>query len=69
MPNKTAHETNQQVLHEIERAIGDIQFGSVEITLHEGRVTQIERREKVRLTTEHKPVRLDLYGRTAAKKS
>lgn len=69
MPNKTAHETNQQVLNEIERAIGDIQFGSVEITLHEGRVTQIERREKVRLDVAHKPVRLDLYGRAAARKS
>lgn len=53
MPNKTAHETNQQVLNEIERAINDIQFGSVEITLHEGRVTQIERREKIRLAAAH----------------
>lgn len=53
MPNKSAHETTRQVLHEIERAIGEIQFGSVEITLHEGRVTQIERREKVRLAAVH----------------
>ncbi len=36
-------------LREIERALGEIQFGSLEITLHEGRVTQIERRERTRL--------------------
>ncbi|MFA6970710.1 MAG: YezD family protein [Gallionella sp.] len=52
MPNKTTHETTQQALHEIERAIREIPFGSIEITLHEGRVTQIERREKVRLTAD-----------------
>ena len=44
-------ETNTQtaeVIHEILRAIQQLRFGSVEITVHEGRVTQIERREKVR---------------------
>lgn len=52
MTNKTTPEMTRQVLHEIERAIREIQFGSIEITLHEGRVTQIERREKVRLTAD-----------------
>ncbi len=71
MPNKSAHETTRQVLHEIERAIGEIQFGSVEITLHDGRVTQIERREKVRLDVARKPVRLASYAHssTVEKKS
>lgn len=49
MPSHTAQETIQQVLREIEHALGEIQFGSLEITLHEGRVTQIERRERTRL--------------------
>lgn len=48
MPSHTAQETIQQALREIERALGEIQFGSLEITLHEGRVTQIERRERTR---------------------
>jgi hypothetical protein len=34
---------------EILRAIAGIQYGSVEITIHEGRVVQIECREKIRL--------------------
>ena len=40
----------QKILEEIQRAIENIRFGSIEITVHEGRVTQIERREKLRLT-------------------
>ena len=34
---------------EILRAIANIEFGSVEVTIHEGRVVQIECREKIRL--------------------
>lgn len=43
-------DTNQtaEVIHEILRAIQELRFGSIEITVHEGRVTQIERREKIR---------------------
>jgi hypothetical protein len=37
-----------EVIAEIQRAIEQLRFGSVEITVHEGRVTQIEKREKVR---------------------
>ena len=39
----------QKILDEIQRAIENLRFGSIEITVHEGRVTQIERREKLRL--------------------
>ena len=49
-------ETDSAVLHAVERAIALVQqqtgYGSIEITVHDGRVTQIERREKVRF--EHK---------------
>ena len=34
---------------QIAGAIGSMRFGSVEITVHDGRIVQIERREKVRL--------------------
>ncbi|HZV61909.1 MAG TPA: YezD family protein [Methylophilaceae bacterium] len=37
-----------EVIEEILRAIEQVRFGSIEITVHEGRVTQIERREKIR---------------------
>jgi len=43
---------NNDVSHEILRAVEELKngsgFGSVEIVLHEGRVTQIEKREKLR---------------------
>jgi len=35
---------------EVIRAIRAIRFGSIEITVHDARVVQIERREKVRVT-------------------
>lgn len=34
---------------EILRAIASIDYGSVEVTIHDGRVVQIECREKIRL--------------------
>ncbi len=46
--------TNRDVSQEILRAVEELKqgsgFGSVEIVLHEGRVTQIEKREKLRFT-------------------
>lgn len=45
--------TTQNVLDEIVRAVQELKngsgFGSIEIVIHEGRVTQIEKREKLRL--------------------
>jgi hypothetical protein len=38
-------DAEQQIL----RAIAGIDYGSVEITIHDGRVVQIECREKIRL--------------------
>ena len=42
--NPVTNEVTQEIL----RAIEQLRFGSIEITVHDGRVTQIERREKVR---------------------
>lgn len=43
---------DSSVLESVELAIAAVQkntgYGSIEITVHDGRVTQIERREKVR---------------------
>ena len=37
------------ILHEIHSALCGLKFGSVEITVHNGQVVQIERKEKFRL--------------------
>ncbi|MDR5170642.1 YezD family protein [Methylobacillus flagellatus] len=50
--------TSNEVIQEILRSIDLLRFGSIEITVHDGRVTQIERREKVRFnndTPKNKP--------------
>ena len=50
---QTAVSPEQEELRRIERevlrSLREIRFGSVEIVIHDGRVVQIERREKVRL--------------------
>jgi hypothetical protein len=38
----------EPVIAEILRSIRNVRFGSVEITIHDSRVVQIERKEKVR---------------------
>lgn len=49
-------EIDDEILQAVSRALCLVKqqtgYGSVEITVHDGRVTQIERREKVRI--EHK---------------
>ena len=39
----------EQALKAVRRALEDLKFGSVEVAVHEGKVVQIERKEKVRL--------------------
>lgn len=40
---------NSELVERILAAIDSLRYGSVEITVHDGRVVQIERKEKVRL--------------------
>lgn len=48
------HETNrelkvdEEVLAEIKRQLAQIQYGSLEISVHNGQIVQLERREKKR---------------------
>ena len=37
-----------EVLDALTRLVRELRFGSIEIEVHEGRITQIERREKLR---------------------
>lgn len=46
-----------EVIQEIVSAIEALRYGSVEITVHEGRVTQIEKREKVRFGQENSVIK------------
>jgi hypothetical protein len=48
MPLDTASPIEQTIL----RALKDLRFGSVEITVHDSKIVQIERREKVRVELE-----------------
>lgn len=41
---------NGNVIEAIKRALGNLKFGSIEITVHDGKIVQIERKEKVRLS-------------------
>jgi len=54
MSFQIASKINSDVSQDILRAVEEIKqgsgFGSIEIVLHEGRVTQIEKREKLRFT-------------------
>lgn len=50
MSIETLSEQNNSLVKALLSAINSLRFGSVEITVHEGRVTQIEKREKVRFT-------------------
>lgn len=45
---KTAPQ-DRQALDSVFHALAGLRFGSVEIVVHEGKITQIERKEKFRL--------------------
>jgi hypothetical protein len=38
----------EEVIGTLARLVREVRFGSIEIVVHEGRITQIERRERVR---------------------
>jgi hypothetical protein len=39
------------LLRELRQALRSIRYGSIELVIHDGRVVQLERREKVRFDT------------------
>ena len=48
-PVRSQAEERVEALRKIEDILETLRFGSVEIVVHEGRVVQIERREKLRV--------------------
>lgn len=51
--NTAARDVRQEILRAVDELKNGSGFGSVEIVLHEGRVTQIEKREKLRFTQDN----------------
>ena len=47
-----SQEHHQNIAHKILLAIKDLRFGSVEIIIHDSKVVQIERKEKIRIDTD-----------------
>ena len=46
-----SQEHNENIAHKILLAIKDLRFGSVEVVIHDSKVVQIERKEKIRIDT------------------
>lgn len=44
-----------EVMSQISRLLAGLRFGAIEITVHDGRVVQIERREKIRIASPEPP--------------
>ena len=49
-----SRDVSQEILRAVDELKNGSGFGSIEIVLHEGRVTQIEKREKVRFSPDNK---------------
>ena len=47
----------EEILTAVRQALSNLKFGSVEITVHDAKVVQIERKEKVRLNQGQKEAR------------
>lgn len=50
--NGILDETDHHLATTILRAIREIRYGSVEIIIHDSRIVQIERKEKIRIDTD-----------------
>jgi hypothetical protein len=53
---KQAADRTAIALEEVARALENLKYGSIELTLHDGRLVQIERREKLRFEPDGRPV-------------
>lgn len=59
---------SDQILRQIERAISEIKYGSVEIVIHDSHVVQIEKKEKLRFGADHKNTGADRTSGSSASK-
>ncbi len=65
------HSLTHQIAQDILQAVTSVQngsgYGSVEIILHEGKVTLIEKREKLRLAPSKRNEGIDAYNNASIK--
>ncbi|QQR73892.1 MAG: YezD family protein [Holophagales bacterium] len=54
-PTAAARELVAALAPQLARALAELRFGAVELVVHDGRVVQIERRERLRLTADPEP--------------
>ena len=52
LTNELLDETNHHLTNSILLALREIRYGSVEIIIHDSRIVQIERKEKIRMDTD-----------------
>ena len=43
---------SDKILNQIKEAVENIRFGSIEIVIHDSKIVQIERKEKLRFSTD-----------------
>ena len=58
---QTERRLSPEIEREILRAIARIDFGSIEVVVHDGKVVQIECREKIRIVRDE-PARTNVTG-------
>ncbi len=53
VPKKSLADSTIDTVNQISKIIQSIRFGSVEIVIHDGKIVQVERKEKLRFDTKN----------------
>ena len=53
VPKKSLADSTMDTVNQISKIIQSIRFGSVEIVIHDGKIVQVERKEKLRFDTKN----------------
>ena len=53
VPKKSLADRTIDTVNQISKIIQSIRFGSVEIVIHDGKIVQVERKEKLRFDTKN----------------
>ncbi len=53
VPKKSLADSTIDTVNQISKIVQSIRFGSVEIVIHDGKIVQVERKEKLRFDTKN----------------
>ena len=53
VPKKSRADSTIDTVNQISKIVQSIRFGSVEIVIHDGKIVQVERKEKLRFDTKN----------------